>query len=196
MRGRLALAVVLALAALAGCRERLDVRVEVQPGPEHLAWWMRTVIAPVATRVRGIPAQRLDPAWCKAGALSEQAFPETVRHGTQGLDAYLGQAGRGFSVEASFGGRPLEIVLGVFQTCGGESGNFLLVLAADRPDSAPDAVVQVEQISSRPGLMHVAADPARGEIFVLSCFQCDEVGRWQWQGGPGRFVPQPEPDPG
>lgn len=195
MRGRLVVAALLAL-VLAGCRDARDLRVEVRPAPGHQAWWMRTDIAPVGTRVRGIAAQQLDPAWCRASALSEEAFPDSVRYGTQGLDAYFARGRRGFSAEGSFDGRSLEIMLGIFESCRGETGNFLLVLAADRPVSAPGAVVQVEQISSQPVLMHMAADPARGEIFVSSCFQCDEVGRWQWQSASGRFIRQPEPDPG
>jgi hypothetical protein len=196
MCGRLAAAVLLAMASLAGCRDARGLRVDVRPGPDHQAWWMRTDIAPFATRVRGIPAQQLDRAWCRASALSEAAFPDSVRHGTQGLDAHFARGRRGFSAEGSFGGRPLEVVLGIFESCRGESGNFLLVLEADRPVSASDAVLQVEQISSRPVLMHMAVDPARGEIFVSSCFQCDEVGRWRWHSASGRFIRQPEPDPG
>ncbi|WP_144898822.1 hypothetical protein [Luteimonas cucumeris] len=165
MRWLLAAAIGLLIATTAVATER-GLLVEVRPAPADSLWWTHLDFVPRDTQVRSIAVNRLDPSWCKASELTEAAFPDSVRHGERGLDAYLAGGQNGFSAKGSFDGRPLEIVLGIFESCGGESGNFLLVLAAGWPASSPDRIVQVERISARPVLMYLSVDPARGAIYM------------------------------
>lgn len=193
MRRLLAVVIALLVATTAAATER-GLLVEVRTAPVDSAWWEHLDFVPRDTQVRGIAVNRIDPSWCKASELTEAAFPDSVRYGERGLEANLGAGQNGFSAKGSFEGRPLEIVLGIFESCGGESGNFVLVLAAGRPASSPGRIVQVERISARPVLMFLSIDPARGAIYMPSCFQCDHENKWQWDAKASRFMEQPEPD--
>jgi hypothetical protein len=191
-----------ALAAGAGCgthfltsgESATSVRVEVLPEPRDTLWWTRLRLVPLATNVRGIAASELDPRWCKVGELTEAAFPDPVRYGKGALEDYFNALDSGFSARGEFGGQPLDIVLGVFETCEGDAANFMLVLDAGRsPGSSRRRIVQLEKMSIRPVLMYLAADPANGAIYVPSCFQCDHIAKWLWDADAQRFESQPEP---
>lgn len=182
------------IVALVGCATRGGVEAIVNPEPRGHSWWLRTTFVPHGTQVRGIPVKRIDPAWCKADELTEQALPEALRSSNSAPSAHFEPGISGFSAEGVFGGRPLQVVIGAYETCTGQASTFMLVLAADLPAWSPRKVVQVETLAQQPVMMYVSADPVRGVIYVPTCFQCDHIALWRWDAAHQRFVSEPDPE--
>lgn len=176
-----------------GCVSQRPLQVVVAPEPADHAWWLRTSFVARGNQVRGIPARQLDPAWCHAGELSAQAFPEEARSGRDGLARHFGDSGGGFSASDVFAGRRLDLVLGIAGTCSGESATFLLVLDSSQAAGSPARVVQVQPVASPAAMTYLTTDAPRQAIYVPSCFQCDHVGEWRWDALQQRFVARPEP---
>jgi hypothetical protein len=144
--------------------------------------------------VRGIPVARLDPGWCSANVFSLDAFPQEVRRGDLGLDAMLAADAGAFSMRGTYGERPLEIMLGVYRSCAGAAGDFLLVLDATRSARDPQRIMQLEMLSTRPAFLYLMPASTPDAILIVSCFQCDHMGEWRWDRAGARFSAVPEPE--
>ena len=117
----LVLAALLLAAPLSAGENRF---VTVPDQPAGLAWWLRAEFHPFESKVRGIPVNSIRPDWCRASEFRKELFPPKL---ARDLDA---AGGFDFAVHGSFdgqGGRQTALV-GVYETCRGRRGSFLLVL--------------------------------------------------------------------
>src|SRR4051794_22167228 len=91
------------------------------------AWWLQTQYHPFGTEVRGIPVAKLRPSWCKANEFRDDLFPAEYR---EDID-YSHQFGQWFAIDGFFDGSRIKqtALTGVYETCKGERGAFILVLA-------------------------------------------------------------------
>lgn len=182
------------LCALIGCSARQGLEISVVPTPAWHAWWLRSTFNATGREVRGIPVARLGPGWCNANVFSLDAFPPEVRSGDRGLDAMLAADAGAFSMRGTYGERPLEIMLGVYRTCAGAAGDFLLVLDATRSAREPQRIVQLEVLSTRPAFLYLMPTSTPEAIRIVSCFQCDHMGEWRWDPARARFSAVPDPE--
>jgi hypothetical protein len=191
MRGLIAVFLsLLSTGAIAGP----GLQVAVAPDAGSQAWWMHTTLVPGGDAVRGIPLREFDAGWCAADEITLDAFPAAIRtDGSWPLDRLDPVAGSPFALGGDFGaGEPLEVILGAYRTCSGETRNFLAVIAPERSDAR---VVQVESISAdRAVFQYLRADPSAG-FRIFSCMACDDMGRlYLWNAASGKFEKQPYVD--
>lgn len=182
------------LLALSGCSARPGLQVAVNDTPASHAWWLRSTFQAKGSNVRGIPVAQLDPGWCNADAFSLEAFPRELRRNHDGLDAMLSANAGAFSLRGNFAQRSLDIVLGVYRSCAGGEGDFLLVLDAAKPAGDQQRIVQLEVLSAEPAFLYLMRASRPDAIRIVSCFECDHVGEWRWDSTRARFVAQPEPE--
>ncbi len=192
MRGPI-LVLLLLLSANGAAQPGLQAIVDPQGGSP--AWWMHTTLEPTGGAVRGIPIEAFDSGWCAAGEITVDAFPVAIRTGGQWpLEAIAGQGGSPFSVEGDFGsGERLEVLIGAYRTCTGETRNFLAVLAPARSEGR---VVQVESISAGKAVFqYLVADADGRGLRIYSCLACDDMGRhYRWEAATGKFEVQTHVD--
>src|SRR5262249_39155586 len=107
--------------------------VTVAPEPASYAWWLRAQFHPFETQVRAIPVGRLRATWCKASEFRKDLFPPE-------LASDIGTNRVSFSVDGDFDGSHVgqAALIGVYETCRGARGSFLLVLA--RPPGKPPVI--------------------------------------------------------
>jgi len=125
----LASLVLLVTAAIGPAQQSGFVRIA--PEPKSYAWWLRAEFHPFETEVRGIPITKIRRTWCKATEFRNDLFlPEAA--------PYLQHSGGlSFSVGSVDGSKAKQTALiGVYETCAGARGSFLLVLAHSRQNNA------------------------------------------------------------
>ena len=167
------------LTAAVGAAQSNDF-VTIAPEPTYYAWWLRAEFHPSETQVRGIPVQRIRTTWCKASEFRKELFPPDLARDFEHT------GGLAFSVEGHFDGTKVAqtALIGVYETCGGQRGSFLLVLAR-RPSRPPD----IRFLHEIPGLEFgmIAALPA-STIQVFHCMDCDHVTSFRWDKSRRRFA--------
>lgn len=182
---RLVLAVAFAAFATTAPAQSQDFAT-VKPGNE--AWWLRTSFTPLHTEIRDIPIAQIRKGWCKATEYTFDLMPQKeMREGES--EKAMKEAGLTFAVTGSFdrsNTRQLTLV-GVYQTCAGQTGSFLLVMDEESK--------KVRFIDGRPSEHQFAAVSAnKNDIVVTYCLECDSgaVLRWNakkkafgWVGGRG-----------
>jgi hypothetical protein len=154
------------------------------PEPYFYAWWLRTEFHPFERQVRGIPISQIRSAWCKATEFRKDLFPADF---ASDID---GSAGLSFSVDGPFDGSKIKqtALLGVYETCAGETGTFLLVLAWSQ--------------TGRPAIRFIHEMPAQHQFAILGpvrdstisvfhCMSCDHVTQFKWDKSKARFVRLP-----
>jgi hypothetical protein len=156
------------------------------PMPDYYAWWLRTEYHPFGTDVRGIPVARIRADWCKANEFREDLFPPDDA-------AYFKGSGLSFAVEGFFDGSTTKqtALVGVYESCKGQRGAFLLVLAW--PKDKPPMIKFVREIPGEREFAMVATMNA-STIALFHCMECDHVSKFKWNKTKGRFVLLP-PDP-
>lgn len=192
MRGTI-LVVLLSMSATGAAQPGLQIAVD--PQFESQAWWMHTTLEPTGSEVRGIPIEEFDSGWCAADEITLDAFPAAIRTGGPWpLEAMVGQGRSPFSAEGDFGsGERLEVFIGAYRTCTGETRNFLAVFA---PARSQGRIVQVESISAGKAVFQYLAVDADGTgLRIYSCLACDDMGRrYLWSDASGTFELQPHVD--
>jgi hypothetical protein len=166
--------------------------VTVAPQPENYAWWLRAEFHPFHEEVRGIPVGKIRKGWCKATEFTKDLFPsELIFAG--GRDV-MADSGLSFAVEGFFDGSKVRqtALVGVYESCTGEKGSFLLILAQSR--SGPQAIRFIQAAPSKHQFVALAALPD-ASILVMDCMGCDTASRLQWDKRKRRFVSlQPKDD--
>ncbi len=186
---RIGIVLALALAivpAIASAQEKRPF-LKILPAPDTYAWWLRLEYHPFGTDVRGIPVARIRTGWCKANELRRELFPLEEAKSFEG-------SGLSFAVDGFFDGSKTKqtALVGVYETCKGEHGVFLLVLA--RPQGKPPAIKFVQEIPGEREFAMVYAEDA-STIAVQHCMECDHFSKYRWNKARRRFVLlPPEPD--
>jgi hypothetical protein len=150
------------------------------PTPDYYAWWLRTEYHPFGSDIRGIPAAKIRLGWCKVNELRRDMFPDD-----QAL--YFGDNKSPFAADGFFDGSKIKhtALVGVYQTCKGARGAFLLIVAW--PEGKPPAIRHLVDL---PGEREFAVVSATEEstITLLHCLECDHTSKYKWSKSKKRFV--------
>jgi|EndMetStandDraft_2_1072991.scaffolds.fasta_scaffold166516_2 hypothetical protein len=152
----------------------------VKPGTE--AWWLRTSFNPMHTEVRGIPVAQIRKGWCKATEYTLDLMPKKEM-AEEGSDKMMQEVGLSFAVVGNFDrSKTKQIALvGVYQTCGGQKGSFLLVI-----DEGTNKVRFVDAQPSETQFAAIGAD--KGAITVMYCLECDNGATLRWNAAKKAFA--------
>jgi len=105
--------------------------IEIVSDRTSLAWYLQVKLHPITAEVRDIPARKLRKTWCKATEFRKELFPPDIAPGIEDTGDFS------FTASGYFDGSKIRqsAHLGVYETCTGQIGTFLLVLAwpANRP---------------------------------------------------------------
>ena len=153
--------------------------VTIAPQPSGYAWWLRAQFRPFETQVRGIPIARISATWCKATEFRKGLFPPEAA-----ADIESGHGS--FGIDGHFDGSKLRqtALIGVYETCSGQRGSFLLVLA-DPPGRPPEIRFLHEFPGTEFGVLMVTPDST---IQVYHCMECDNFTGFRWDKSQKRFV--------
>ncbi|MEJ0077917.1 MAG: hypothetical protein WDO17_21260 [Alphaproteobacteria bacterium] len=175
MKRAILAAVLLLLAATAQAQQPF---VTLDPGGE--AWWLRARFNPVGTEVRGLPVAQIAKDWCKATEFTWDLFKDVLaEEGTKASD--YGYAT--FSVEGRFDRSKITQIalVGVYETCSGERGEFFLVIDKDSRKIRFLAAGPVEYPFN-------ALIPQRDStIRILHCLECDHSDVLRWDAKKKKF---------
>ena len=166
------------LATFAGNAESNNF-VTVAPQPSAYAWWVDAQFHPFETQVRGIPVNNIRASWCKATEFRKDLFPTD-------LAADLDENHASFSIDGYFDGSktPQTALIGVYETCRGARGSFLMVVA--RPPGKPPVIRFLHEIPELQFGVLVARSDATIDVF--HCMECDHVTSFKWDRSKKRFV--------
>jgi len=135
------------------------------------------------------PLAKLRSNWCRANEFREDLFPAENR---KDID-YVHQFGLSFAIDGFFDGSKMKqtALTGVYETCKGDRGAFLLVLAW--PEGKPPAIRFLYEWPTDIALTILqASDPTT--IGVFDCLECDHMDKWRWSKTKKRFVLLPPED--
>jgi hypothetical protein len=178
------LASFLFILAAAGVEAQDNAFVKIAPEPSYYAWWLRAQFNPSETQVRGIPVAKIRRTWCKATEFRKDLFPPEL---ASDLD-YTAEFGFSFSVDGFFDGSriPQTALIGAYETCTGERGSFLLILA--RPPGRSPTIRFVHEMGIPFGILSASTDST---ITVLHCLECDHSTEFKWNKSRRRYVRLP-----
>jgi hypothetical protein len=166
-------------AALATLAYAEQAFVTVKPGAE--AWWLRASFNPLHTEVRGIPVAQIRRNWCKASEYTRELIPNALL--LEGGSDTMKEAGLAFSLEGNFDSSKVKQValVGVYQTCAGQKGSFLLVI--------DEGTSKVRFLDTSPGKTQFAVLAAdKNDIVLLHCMECDIGGTLRWSAKKKAFA--------
>jgi hypothetical protein len=132
--------------------------------------------------VRGIPVGKIRAAWCKATEFRRELFRPGPAADLK--DSY----GFSFSVDGFFDGSKTRqtALVGAYETCAGERGSFLLILAW--PQGKLPVVRYVHEMGIAFGMVKASKDST---LTVLHCMDCDHSTSFKWDKSKKRFVGLP-----
>jgi hypothetical protein len=158
----------------------------LSPTPEGYAWWLRTEYHPFGTDVRGIPAGRIHRGWCKVNEVRKELFPADLAQSFEG-------EGSPFAVDGFFDGSKTRqtALVGVYETCKGARGAFLLIVAW--PKGKPPMIRHVVEPPDERQFAVVFASND-GTVALQHCLECDHVSQYRWNKSRKRFVLLPARD--
>jgi hypothetical protein len=184
MKGML-LAIFFALVPAIGWAQDSNF-LKTAPDAEGGAWWLRTEYRAFGVEVRGLPVAKIRSNWCKATEFRKDLFPPD-------LAAYFPEKESPFAIDGYFDGSKTKqtALVGVYETCKGERGAFILILAM--PQGKPPAVRFLVEIPGERQFATVDAVDA-STVAVFHCMECDHVSKYKWNKTKRRFVLLP-PDP-
>ena len=176
---RLALVILFALLATTARAERAFVTVKPEPAME--AWWLRAEFHPMHSEVRGIPVAQIRRNWCKATEYTRALIPKELLE--EGGSDMMKETGLSFSVTGNFDRSKIRQValVGVYQTCGGQKGSFLLVI-----DEGTKKVRFVDATQSKTQFAVLASD--KNDIVILYCMECEVGGTLRWNAKQKKFA--------
>lgn len=161
---------------------RAQTAVTINPEPKGYAWWLRAEFHAVDTEIRGIPVKAIRSDWCKATEFEREMFPANtlVENGVDLLE----EAGLSFSLEGAFDGtgKTQVALVGVYETCKGQKGRFLLIL-----DSATLKVRFLETDTDQNQFSAIGPE-GRSAIRVAYCLECDQTAVVRWNSARKRFL--------
>jgi len=150
------------------------------PTPDYEAWWLRTEYHPFGTDVRGIPVAKIKADWCRANEFRKDLFAADEAKSVENSNL-------SFAVDGFFDGSKTSqtALVGVYETCKGQRGAFLLVLAL--PERKPPAVKFIREIPGEHEFAMVSTVDA-STIALFHCMDCDNVSKFRWNRTKRRFV--------
>ena len=157
--------------------------VTIAPEPKSDMWWLRAEFHPFETAVRGIPISAIRKSWCKATEFRKELFPPEAK---SDLDHSSDLA---FSIDGSFDGSKTRqtALIGVYETCAGKRGSFLLVLT--QPSSTRPRIMFVHEMPDDEfGMLMALPDLT---IQVFHCLECDSATQFRWDKARRHFVQLP-----
>jgi hypothetical protein len=157
--------------------------VKIAPEPKSYTWWLRVEFRPFETEVRGIPVGAIRKSWCKATEFRKDLFPAEERPDLEHSDGLV------FSMDGSFDGSKTRqtALVGVYETCAGARGSFLLVLA--HPPGMPTKIMYLYEMPDEQfGMLGALPDKT---IQVFHCLECDLATQFRWDKSRRRFVQLP-----
>jgi hypothetical protein len=151
-------------------------------GPDRSAWWVRARFHPFETQVRGVPVQKIRKGWCKASEFRRELFPQDLQEDLKSTN---------FAIDGFFAGSKTKqkALVGAYETCAGETGDFFLIL--DWPDRGSPTVRFVWGAPIDHPFAHVRVEPD-STIQVWHCMDCDFVTRYKWDRSKRTFAVVPE----
>jgi hypothetical protein len=175
------LAAILLLLTVTVSNAQQDQFLSISPQPASYAWWLRAAFRPFEAEVRGIAVGKLRTTWCKATEFRKDLFPPDL---ARDFDLNDGLA---FAVDGSFDGSKTKqtALVGVYETCAGSRGTFLLVLAW-LPNGTP-TVKFLREMRSGVQFAMLKAQPS-STISVLHCMECDNKTEFRWNKSKASFV--------
>jgi len=176
---------LLVLTATDGRTQQHDF-VKIAPEPKSNAWWLRAEFHPFEAEVRGIPVGKIKASWCKATEFRKSLFPAEA---VPDLDR---SGDLSFSAEGTFDRSKIKqtAMVGAYETCSGERGSFLLVLAYAE-SRRPTIRFVHEMPDQKFGMLAILPDST---IQVFHCLECDNTTKFRWDRSKQRFRQLP-PDP-
>lgn len=175
---RIALAFVLAALATAAQAQNFAT---VAPG--DAAWWLRTSFNPTGTEVRGIPVGKIKSDWCKATEFTRALMPKKEMEAEES-GKVMDEAKLSFSLQGKFDQSKTEQIAltGVYQTCAGVKGSFLLIIDADtKKVRFVDATPNEEQFA-------ILQLSRKGGIAMWTCMECDGYSILRWNAKKKAFA--------
>jgi hypothetical protein len=161
------------------CGAQQSAFLSVAQQPDYYAWWLRTEYHPFGTEVRGIPVSRMRANWCRANEFRKDLFPKDLAQSFEGSDL-------SFAVDGFDNSKTKQTALtGVYETCKGERGAFLLVLAL--PRNKPPEIRLLQEIPGEHEFAMVSAMDASTVTFI-HCMECDHISTFKWSGRKKRFL--------
>jgi hypothetical protein len=143
-----------------------------KPGKE--AWWLRTSFNPMHTQVRGIPVAKIHKDWCKATEFTLDRIPRRLLDEDE-TEKAIKQYGFSFAVEGQFDrSKATQVALtGVYETCAGKKGSFLLILDKDTQ--------KIRFVDATPGDNQFAILTGdKKDVVIMYCLECDVGGVLRW----------------
>jgi hypothetical protein len=145
-------------------------------------WWMRAQFHPTETKVRGIPVQAIRKTWCKASEFRRELFPPELQDDLKS---------RTFAIDGFFDGSKsrLTALVGVYETCEGYGGTFVLILGRPRQDplkQPPPTVRFISEKSTGYPFAVIKAGPD-SSIVLDDCRFCD-LDSLKWDRSRRRFM--------
>ena len=177
MRTKLLALLVILIPAISSAQQ--SAFLTTAPQPESYAWWLRTEYHPFGTDVRGIPVARIRAHWCKANEFRKDLFPPDLAEGFAGDQS--------FAIDGFFDGSKTKqtALVGVYETCKGERGAFLLVLAL--PEGKSPVIRLIREIpGEREFAILYSVDDST--IAVMHCLECDHISKFKWAKAKRHFV--------
>jgi hypothetical protein len=156
--------------------------VTVRPEPTGTAWWLRAEFHALHDEIRGIPVKRIRADWCKATEFKRELFPKGLLV-ENGYDL-LASAKLDFALEGAFDGSGSKqtALVGVYETCAGQKGRFLLIIdAGTRKLRFLDAEATNHQFTA------IGKVPG-GALQVAYCLECDVGSIVKWDRNRKRFA--------
>ena len=144
----------------------------VAPGKE--AWWLRTSFNPLHTELRGILVKNIRNNWCKATEFTRDLMPKREME-EEGSGKLMDEAGLSFSVGGDFdhSKRKQVALVGVYQTCDGEKGSFLLII-----DEGTNKIRFVDTTRAKAQFAVLRAH--KDSIMLSRCLECDAGATLRW----------------
>ena len=186
---RIIFPLLLTLLTLTGCTDRSFV--SIAPEPTNYAWWLRAEFNPFHDAIRGIPVGKISKAWCKATEFTSDLFPRELLF-ENGKDS-LAASGVAFAVEGHFdySKNVLQAMVGVYQTCGGEKGTFLLVIEPRQQASAEIRFLEEFPSTRQFAALRLLPDSS---IELWWCLECDDSQQLKWSKPDRSFIWVPTDD--
>src|SRR5713226_8928929 len=148
-----------------------DPEAQIDERPFQTAWWLRIRFMPCDSEIYGISVQKIHPSWHRASALQQKYIPKSAF--SQSSRNALQEGKLKFELSGDFNrdGHPDRVLVGVYETKGGESGRFLLIVT--RTETGAWNPVFLDLFPGRPGFLALARN--RSSIELWSCMECDAV---------------------
>lgn len=150
------------------------------------AWYGGLEFSPFGNSIRGVPLSQMDSNWCAANEFEKSLFPPSTYKGQDGLDEIL-KDDRSFTITDKFdGAHRLTVLVGVYKSCNGQIGTFLLAL---NKKNLSNPVVFLYQFE-KPSFAYLEHNNTHDtSTFVIwDCFACDTGAAYKWDSSSKTFA--------